>query len=82
MGHPYLKVPIKGKPGFAAPCVTFRLVVVSLRALDSHALFPSRVACCVGLVLSVGRYGQCSYVVSAFAEPSGWCAEGLKHTET
>ena len=40
------------------PCVTFRQVVVSLRGPGRSPVVPF--ACCVGLLLSVGRCGQCS----------------------
>ena len=55
------------------PRVTFRLVVVSLRARDSHPFFASNVAsgCCFLLVTAAGAPAG---VVAAFAEPSGWCA--------
>ena len=49
------------------PCVTFRLVV------DSHPLFPSHVAS-GRCVLSAAAAGAPAGVISAFAEPSGWCA--------
>ena len=56
-----------------APFVTFRLVVALLQALDSHPFFPSHVAsgCCF---LSAVAAGAPAGVVSAFADPSGWCA--------
>ena len=53
--------------------MTFRLAVVSLWALDSHPFFPSHVApgrC----FLSAAAAGAPAGVVSAFVEPSGWCA--------
>ena len=54
-----------------SPCVTFRRVVASLRGQSPVLPF----ACCVESLRSVGR---CSLspagVVSAFAEPAGWCA--------
>ena len=40
------------------PCVTFRLVVVSLRGRGQSPVLPF--ACCVGLLRSVGRCGGCS----------------------
>ena len=40
------------------PCVTFRLVVAPLRAPGRSPVLPF--ACCVGSLLSVGRYGRCS----------------------
>ena len=40
------------------PCVTFRLVVVSLRGPGRSPVLPF--ACCVGSLLSVGRCGRCS----------------------
>ena len=40
------------------PCVTFRLVVAPLRGLGQSPVLP--LACCVGLLLSVGRCGRCS----------------------
>ena len=40
------------------PCVTFRLVVVSLRGPGQSPVLPF--ACCVGALLSVGRCGRCS----------------------
>ena len=45
-------------------------------ALDSHPFFPSHVAsgCCV---LSAAAAGALVGVVSAFAEPSGWCARAV-----
>ena len=53
-------------------CVTFCLVVVPLRGLDSHPFFPSHVAsgCCFLLAATAGALAG---VVSAFAEPSMWC---------
>ena len=59
--------------GGCPPCVTFRLVVVSLRALDSHPFFPSHVAS-GRCVLSAAAAGALAGFVSAFAEPSIWCA--------
>ena len=50
--------------------MTFRLVVVPLRALDSHPFFPSHVAS-GRCVLSAAAAGAPAGVVSAFAEPSG-----------
>ena len=44
--------------GNPAPCVTFRLVVVPLRGPGQSPVLPF--ACCVGLLLSVGRCGRCS----------------------
>ena len=41
-----------------SPCVTFRLVVVSLRGPGRSPVLPS--ACCVGSLLSFGRCGRCS----------------------
>ena len=52
-----------------SPCVTFRLVA----ALDSHPFFPSHVAS-VRCFLSAAAAGAPAGVISAFAEPSGWCA--------
>ena len=40
------------------PCVTFRLVVAPLRGPGQPPVLPF--ACCVGLLLSVGRCGRCS----------------------
>ena len=40
------------------PCVTFRLVVAPLRGPGRSPILPF--ACCVGLLLSVGRCGRCS----------------------
>ena len=40
------------------PCVTFRLVVAPLRGPGQSPVLPF--ACCVGLLLSVGRCGRCS----------------------
>ena len=40
------------------PCVTFRLVVVSLRGPGRSPVLPF--ACCVGSLRSVGRCGRCS----------------------
>ena len=40
------------------PRLTFRLVVVSLRGLGQSPVLPF--ACCIGLLLSVGRCGRCS----------------------
>ena len=42
-------------------------------ALDSHPLFPSHVAA-GRCVLSAAAAGALAGVVSAFAEPSRWCA--------
>ena len=56
-----------------APCVTFRLVVVSLRGLYSHPFFPSHVASGC-FFLSAAAAGALAGVVSALAEPSGGCA--------
>ena len=50
------------------PCVTFRT-----GALDSHPLCPSHVAS-GRCVLSAAAAGAPAGVVSAFAEPSRWCA--------
>ena len=41
-------------------------------ALDSHPLFPPRAAS-GRCILSAGAAGAPAGVVSAFAEPSGWC---------
>ena len=43
---------------FYPPCVTFRLVVVSFRGPGQSPVLPF--ACCVGLLLSVGRCSRCS----------------------
>ena len=40
------------------PCVTFRLVVVSLRGPGQSPVLPF--ACCVGSLRSGGRCGRCS----------------------
>ena len=40
------------------PCVTFRLVVAPLRGPGRSPVLPF--ACCIGLLLSVGRCGRCS----------------------
>ena len=45
-------------PAVTPPCVTFRLVVAPLRGLGQSPVLPF--ACCVGLLLSVGRGGRCS----------------------
>ena len=56
------------------PCVTFRRVVLFLYgALDSHPFVPSHVAS-GRCVLSAAAAGAPAGVISAFAEPSGWCA--------
>ena len=47
-----------GGGGWSAPCVTFRLVVVSLRGPGQSSVLPF--ACCVGSLLSVSRCGRCS----------------------
>ena len=52
--------------------MTFRLVVVPLRGPGQSPVLPF--AYCVGLLHSVGRSSTPAGVVSAFAEPSGWCA--------
>ena len=55
------------------PCVTFRRLLFLDGALDSHPFFPSPVApdrC----ILSAAAAGAPAGVVSAFAEPNGWCA--------
>ena len=44
--------------GGGAPCVTFRLVVVSLRGPGQSPVLPF--ACCAGSLRSVGRCGRCS----------------------
>ena len=44
--------------GGLTPCVTFRLVVVSLRSPGQSPVLPF--ACCAGSLLSVGRCGRCS----------------------
>ena len=54
-------------------CVTFRLVVVSLRALDSHPFLPLHVAPGCSF-LSAAAAGALAGVVSAFTEPGGWGA--------
>ena len=56
-----LKFPdnVYGRPSTPKPpCVTFRRVVVSLRGPGRSPVLPF--ACCVGLLLSVGRCGRCS----------------------
>ena len=45
-------------------------------ALDSHPFFPSHVAS-GRCFLSAAAAGAPAGVVSAFAEPSGWCAEAV-----
>ena len=45
-------------PRRSAPCVTFRLVVVSLRGPGQSPVLPF--ACCVGSLLSDGCCGRCS----------------------
>ena len=45
-------------------------------ALDSHPFFPSHVAS-GRCVLSAAAAGALAGVVSAFAEPSRWCAEAV-----
>ena len=57
------------------PRVTFRRVaLLSLyRALGSHPFFPLHVAS-GRCVLSAAFVGAPAGVVSAFAEPNGWCA--------
>ena len=40
------------------PCVTFHLIVVSLRGPGQSPFLPS--TCCVGSLLSVGRCSRCS----------------------
>ena len=57
---------------FSAPCVTFRLVVAPLRALDGHPFFSSHVAS-GRYFLSAAAAGALAGVVAAFAEPSSWC---------
>ena len=47
---------------FRPPCVTFRLVAVSLRGPGQSPDLPF--ACCVGSLLSVGRCGRCSPLCS------------------
>ena len=59
------------QPAVGAPCVTFRRVLYG--ALDSHPFFPSHVAS-GRCVLSAAAAGAPAGDVSAFAEPSGWCA--------
>ena len=54
------------------PRVTFRLVIV-YGALDSHPFFPSHVAS-GRCFLSAAAAGAPAGVVSAFGEPSSWCA--------
>ena len=49
------------------PCVTFRLVVVPLWGPGQSTVLPF--ACCVGLLLSVGRCGRCS----CWCRVSSWC---------
>ena len=46
-------------------------------ALDSHPFFPSHVAS-RRCVLSAAAAGALAGVVSAFAEPSGWCAGAVR----
>ena len=55
--------------------MTFRLVVAPLRGPGRSPVLPF--ACCVGSLLSVGRCGALAGDVSAFAEPSSWCAGAL-----
>ena len=45
-------------PAVLVACVTFRLVVAPLRGPGQSPVLPF--ACCVGLLLSVGRCGRCS----------------------
>ena len=76
-GRQYFDFSIPLSAGFvecrAPPRVTFGLVVVSLRALDSHPFFPSHVV--LGrCFLSAAAAGAPASVVSTFTEPSGWCA--------
>ena len=47
-----------GPPPSWTPCVTLRLVVAPLRGRGQSPVLPF--ACCVGLLLSVGRCGRCS----------------------
>ena len=56
------------------PCVTFRLVVVLLRGPGQSPVLPF--ACCVGLLLSVGRCGRCScWCRFRVCGARSWCVE-------
>ena len=60
-------------PSPPPPRVTFRRVVVSLRGPGQSPVLPF--ACCVGSqVLTAAACGAPAGVISAFVEPSGWCA--------
>ena len=48
----------RGGGGGWSPCVTFRPAAVSFRGPGQSPVLPF--ACCVGLLLSVGRCGRCS----------------------
>ena len=52
--------------------MSFRLVDVPLRVLDSRPFFPPHVAS-GRCFLSAAAAGALAGVVSAFAEPSSWC---------
>ena len=63
----------KGSWSSVPPCVTFRRVAVSLRGPGQSPVLPF--ACCVGCcVLSAAAAAARAGVISAFAEPRGWCA--------
>ena len=55
--HPPCLPPLLAPPPPPSPCVTFRRAV-SLRGPGQSPVLPF--ACCVGLLLSVGRCGRCS----------------------
>ena len=61
-----------GSGGGGTPCVTFRRLLFFYGALDSHPFCPSHVAS--RCFLSAVAAGAPAGVVSAFAEPRGWCA--------
>ena len=57
--QPTIRTDVRGNfGGLQTPCVTFRWVVASLRGPEQSPVLPF--ACCVGLLLSVGRCGRCS----------------------
>ena len=60
------------------PRVTSVWLSFVYRALDSHPFFPSHVAS-GRCVLSAAAAGAPAGVVSAFAEPSSWCAGAVRN---
>ena len=63
-------------PADAPPVWHFVWLLFLYGALDSHPFFPSHVASGC-FFLSAAAAGALAGVVSAFVEPSGWCARAV-----